>query len=93
MCKPFFSFVDPVDPVDPVDSIDTVLGDICQILRFEIFENLPRKLAKKHSVSTIRDLMIKVKKGSGEYRKIIASRRVFFSVITMFFFLKFRSQR
>ena len=48
---------------------------------------------KKHSVSTIRDLMIKVEKGSGEYRKIIASRRVFFSVITMFFFLKFRSQR
>ena len=33
------------------------------------------KSTKKHSVSTIRDLMIKVKKGSGEYRKIIASRR------------------
>ena len=30
---------------------------------------------KKHSVSTIGALMAKVKKGSGEYRKIIASRR------------------
>ena len=31
---------------------------------------------KKHSVSTIGALMAKVKKGSGEYRKIIASRRM-----------------
>ena len=30
---------------------------------------------KEHSVSTVKDLMIKVKMGSGEYRKIIASRR------------------
>ena len=33
------------------------------------------KNTKEHSVSTVKDLMIKVKKGSGQYRKIIASRR------------------